>query len=291
MPRKYAGPLLPYQRSAKVPKALVRRAPKKSKPKYQLSSTTKKLVVKEINKKEETNEKFYQTRLVELPNIPNSNTHLFKLIPDLPQAGQNDPAGGVFPSNRETRQGTKVRLMSHNIKGRAFIPFEDVGDVKKSCITCRLLILSCKKYSKYSDVFDNWQTGADLRSNFLRNGSEQDGFDGYQYGIDLPVNDELFTTHFDKKFLLNRGHIHQSTAFPTTTEGLGLAHMPIAVKYFNFNMKVKSKTLKFADELLQQPSNYAPFGILCYSYTDGTAPGAEHSVYMQLNSKLRWKNM
>lgn len=291
MPRKYAGPLQPGMRSAKVPKALVRRVPKRAKPKYQLSSTTKNLVVKEINKKEETNERFYQSRLLELPNIPDNNSHLFRLIPEIGQAGQDNGAGGVFPSNRETRQGTKCRLMSHNIKGRAFIPFEDVGNVEKSCITCRLLILSCKKYSKWNDIDDNWDTGADLRNAFLRNGAKQDGFDGFQFGIDLPVNDELFTTHHDKKFILNRGHIHKSTAFPTTTEGLGLAHMPVAVKYFNLNIKCKSKTIKFSDELNTLPSNYAPFAILCYSYTDGSNPGATRAVYMQTTSKLRWKNM
>lgn len=292
MPRKYAGPLLPGSRSAKVPKALVRSIPKKQKPKYKLSTTTKKLIDSEINKKEETNEKMFQTRLLELPNIPDNVAHIFRLIPDFHQAGQPSGGGAVYPTNRENRTGTKCRLMSHHIEGRAFIPFDgDIKDAHKSCVSCRLLILSCKKFSKYSDVEDNWDTGSDLRNAFLRNGSEKDGFDGYQFGLDIPVNDELFTTHHDKKFMLNRGFLQTSTAFPTTTEGMGLAHMPVAVKYFSFNMKVKSKILKFADEENSLPTNYAPFAVLCYSYTNGNAPSADRHVYMQITNKLRWKNM
>lgn len=293
MPRKYAGPLQPGRSTAKVPKALVRRVPKSKQPKYKLSSTTKNLVVKEINKKEETNEYFYQSRLEELPNIPDSASFLFRLVPEINQAGQLTGGAGSapYPSNRQNRQGTKSRLMSHNIKGRVFIPFGDVGNEDKSCITCRLLIISCKKYSKWNDVEDNWDAGSDIRNSLLRKGAEQDGFDGYQFGLDLPVNDELFTTHHDKKFMLNRGHIHQSTAFPTTTEGLGLAHMPAAVKYFNLNIKCKSKILKYSDETNVLPSNYSPFAILCYAYTNGAAPGATRAVHMQTYSNLRWKNM
>ena len=295
MPRKYAGPLMPSQRSAKVPKALVRvkRQPKPGN--YKLSTTTKKLVSAEINKKEETNEKFFESRLLDLPNIPDSNNFLFRLLPDVHQSGQPTGVGtDRYPSNRETRTGTKVRLMSHRITGRAFIPFEDgVEEGDRSCISCRLLIMSCKRYQYWTDIDTNWSSGVDLRNQFLRNGSESDGFDGYQFGLDLPVNDELFTTHYDKKFMLNRGHLvkRNPTGQAAPTEGIGYAHMPVAVKYFSCNLKVKSKILKYSDEEKVLPANYAPFAILCYTYTNGANPGVVRVAKMQTNSKLRWKNM
>ena len=291
MPRKYAGPLRPRERSAKVPKALQRVRHKPSKPNLKLSATTKKLVSAEINKKEETNEKFYQSSLVGLPNIPDQSSFLFRLLPDLHQSGQPAGGGTVYPVNRETRTGTKVRLMAHRVTGRIFIPWGDgVDSVDRSVISCRLLILSCKRFQKYGDITDNWATGADLRNSMLRNGASQDGFDGYQFGLDLPVNDEIFTTHYDKKFVLNRGHIQTFTSAGSSS-GLGAAHMPAALKYFSCNLKVKSKILKFADEANALPANYAPFCLLCYSYTNDAAPSATRVCSMQTNSKLRWKNM
>lgn len=293
MPRKYAGPLLPTQRSAKVPKGLVRAPiPKKYKPKYKLSKPMAKAVDAKINKSEETNEKMFQTQLQGLPNIPTSQATLFRLLPDIHQSGQSAGGTAIYPVNRETRTGTKVRLMSHNIKGRVFIePNNQPDENDWACISCRLLVVSCKKYSKYTDIVDNWGTGNNIQNGLLRNGAEQDGFDGYQFGLDLPVNHELFTTHKDIKFLLNRGRLDKRLAFPTTQNGLGIAHMPFVCKYFNFNIKCKNKHLNYSDEENALPSNYAPFAVLLWAYTNGAAPSNTRVPEMQITTKTRWKNM
>lgn len=293
MPRKYSGPLLPGSRSAKVPKGLVRaKPPRKYQPKYKLSKPMSKAVEAKINANEETNERMYQTPLVGLPNIPNSTTTLFRLLPDIHQSGQDAGGGNIYPVNRETRTGTKVRLISHNIKGRVFIePNNQPDENDRACISCRLLVVSCKKYPKYTDVLANWGGGNNIQNGLLRNGSEQDGFDGYQFGLDLPVNSELFTTHKDIKFMLNRGRLDKRTVAPTTTEGLGIAHMPFVVKYFNFNLKCKNKHLLYSDEENALPSNYAPFAVLLWSYTNGADPSSVRVPEMQITTKTRWKNM
>lgn len=295
MPRKYAGPLLPSQRSAKVPKALKPKPkPKSKQPKYVLAKPMKALVTKEINKREETNERQYQSRLVELPNIPDQNTHIFRVFPEIFQAGQIDPAtSDPYPSNRETRQGTKIRAMNLKVQGRIFIPVDsDTIDNDRACLSCRLLILSCKKYRKWDDVFNNWDTGSELQPDLLKNGSESVAFDGYQFGLNLPVNDQLFTTHHDSKFLLNRGVIQNRTyGNVPVTEGYGSAHMPFAIHYFKKSVKCKNKIIQFNDETYSSPTNFAPFAVLLYSYTNGAAPSNVTIVKMQTQAQMRWKNM
>lgn len=294
MPRKYSGPLLPGSKSAKVPKGLVRaKPPRKYQPKYKLSKPMNKAVEAKINALEETNEKMYQTALRGLPNQPVGNNQLFRLLPDIHQSGQSSGGTSVYPVNRETRTGTKVRLLSHNIKGRVFIEADDQAESSdRACISCRLLVLSCKKYGKFQDVEDNWGAGNNIQNGLLRNGSEQDNFDGYQFGLDLPVNSELFTTHKDMKFVMNRGQLLTKTPVPVPgTEGLGYAHMPFMLKYFNFNIKCKNKHLLYSDEENALPSNYAPFAVLCWAYTNGAAPSISRVPQMQITTKTRWKNM
>ena len=293
MPRKYAGPLQPGARSAKVPKAMTTRAPpKKYRKKYDLSKPMKTLIEKEINKNEETQERQYQSRLMELPNIPDQNFHLFRAFPLVYQAGQTIN-NVVLPSNRENRTGTQIRAMNLKLQGRIFIPVDsDTIDNDRACLSCRLLVLSCKKYKKWEDIFNNWDTGSELQADLLKNGSESVAFDGYQFGLNLPVNDELFTTHHDSKFLLNRGVIQTRTyGNVPVTEGYGAAHMPFAVHYFKKYIKCKNKIIKYDEETNPAPTNFAPFAILLYSYTNGAAPSNVEVIKMQTQATLRWKNM
>lgn len=296
----YAGYLPPRhpQRApaAKVPKAMKRKPkPAKAQPKYDLSKPMKQLVTKEINKNEETNERFYQTRLLHLPNQPTTTSELMRVFPEVFQSGQEDPAtGDVYPSNRETRQGTKIRSMNLKVRGRAFIPVgQDLENQNNACISCRLLILSCKKYGKYEDVFSNWDAGSELYKKILKNGSKAVAFDGYQFGLNLPVNDELFTTHHDTKFLLNRGCVFERriSPLPTDGNGLGLVHSPFVVHYFSKNVKCKNKIIKFADETSSFPTNFAPFAVMLWSYTNDAAPSGTELPKIQIQSNLRWKNM
>lgn len=279
-------------RKARAPRAMSRKAPpKKSQPKYELTKPMKDLVHKEINASDQTHEKMYQNpeRPVALPNIPASTTYLFNMLPSIVQAGDT----ASTPSNRETRTGSQIRLNSFNIKGRVFIPVDsDTINNDRACLSCRLLIMSCKKYPIYADVAANWATGDNLRDKFLKLGSEENPFDGYQFGLDLPVNHDLFTLHHEKQFVLNRGVLQERTyGNVPVTEGLGAAHMPFVYKYFNINLKVKNKILKFSDETSVVPTNYAPFAVLCWAYTNGAAPSIIRIPEIQFTNKLRWKNM
>lgn len=281
--------------SRKAPRAMQPKAiPAKEKPKYDLSKPMKSLVVAEINKKEETHERFYQTVLQGLPNIPSDNAFIFRLLPDIQQAGQLDGGGDPYPNNRETRTGSNVRLMALNVKGRVFIPSSQSPESDdRACISCRFIIMSCKKLQNWDDIYSNWDAGHILYNKFLKNGAEEDGFDGYQFGLDLPINHDLMTVHVDKKFVLNRGNIEKvnPTGIPAPTEGVGAARMPFALKYLNFNLKVKSKILKYQNENSDQPTNYSPFAVLCWTYTNGAAPSPVRVPSIQLNTKARWKNM
>lgn len=291
----YIPPRHPKRAGTSAPKAMKPKPkPLKKQPKYDLTKPMKKLVVKEINKKEETNERQYQSRLTHLPNIPDQNTHIFRCFPEVFQSGQIDPAtNDPYPSNRETRTGTKIRAMNLKVQGRVWIPVDDsVTSADRACLSCRLLVISCKKYQKWEDVLSNWDAGSDLQESLLKNGSQSVSFDGYQFGLNLPVNDELFTTHHDSKFLLNRGFISKSTGVGVpVTEGVGLAHMPFALHYFRKNIKVKNKIIKFNEETNSFPTNFSPFAVLLWTYTNGSAPSNTAVPYMRTQSQLRWKNM
>ena len=293
--RKYAGPLRRGERSAKVPKAMKPKPPpKKYQKKYVLAKPMKALVTKEINKREETNERQYESRLSELPNIPDQQQHLFRCIPEIFQAAQIDPGtGDPYPANRETRQGTKIRAMNLKVQGRIFLPVDSTTtDSDRACLSCRLLILSCKKYKKWDDVYSNWDAGSELQADLLKNGSESVSFDGYQFGLNLPVNDQLFTTHHDSRFLLNRGVINNySYGNVPVTEGYGSSHMPFVIHYFKKSVKCKNKIVQFNDETSSMPTNFAPFALLLWTYTNGAAPSNTAIIKMQTQSQFRWKNM
>ncbi len=294
----YLPPRHPLRAKARTaPKAMKPKPkPAKQQPKYDLTKPMKKLVVAQINKKEETNERQYQypDRPLALPNVPDQSTMIFRCFPEVLQSGQPDPTTGVdIPSNRESRFGTKIRAMNLKVSGRVFIPVDSTAtDPDRACLSCRLLILSCKKYSNYADVLSNWDAGSDIQEHLLKNGSKSVIFDGYQFGLNLPVNDELFTTHHDSKFLLNRGQIQYRT--PTglpVTEGYAAAHMPFAIHYFKKHIKCKNKIIKFSDETSSFPTNFAPFAVLLWAYTEGAAPSNTAIPHMQTQSQLRWKNM
>ena len=89
MPRKYAGPLMPGTRSAKVPRALVKSVPRKYKPKYKLSAPVrdqvKKIVKSDKEQSVQHNVAFGDqgTGYVnnQFPGVPNtSNAHIMKII-------------------------------------------------------------------------------------------------------------------------------------------------------------------------------------------------------------------
>lgn len=286
MPRKYAGPLQPGRRSAKVPKALVRSVPKKYKPNYKLSRPMSKAVKKIVNKMEETNEKQkvafgagsganYDNK--DFPGIPQNSTDLMRLIPTIDQ--------GV---ERDERQGAKIRMTS--LTGTFFAhipaaltPATPAENSAVSGIQCRLLILSCKQVQAVGQFESNWSAGQLFNRQFLKNGSDATGFNGDLWSLRWPVNTQLFTKHYEKYFMLKRGYVRGDTANGATTT-------PEVAVIKKFRIKCKNKILQFNEPSTTEHTNWSLFGILLYANNDSSlTTGSPGPVKGNLYTKLNWK--
>lgn len=259
--------------------------PKKKTP----GKTTKKYVKKQIDANKETHEKVF-TGFGDTPAGGYSN-HQFPGIPGWNNLTNTGDLMRLFPDiaqgdNREQRIGSKIKLQNINCKFYFHIPpATDPEENVSAGLCCRLLVLSPKQFTKWSEFITEWSSGANLGRKYLRNGEAQTYFQGDMMSLEFPVNTALFTTHYDKKFYLHRGRlIGQSSD--------GLARMPEVAKTFNLNLKVKNKVIQYADSGAFTPSNYSPFAILLYAPMNGdittTSPGP---ITGNVIVRPTWKDM
>lgn len=214
--------------------------------------------------------------------------HTFSALPQYNEVTNKGDIMELLPpisqgDNREQRLGSKIQMKNINCRFMFYLPYNLSQSSAHSTVLCRLLILSCKRHPQYQNLKDNWGTGADnLSARYLRDGEDDISFEGDNFSLNYPVNTALFTTHMDKRFVLNRGHV----------SGDG-THIPTPLKIINYNHKCKNKILKFSDAGNEYPENFAPFAILLYSYASGTVQSSPSSgaVTGSVSIKANWKNM
>lgn len=273
------------------PPALVRSTPKKYQPKYKLSTQMRQQVKKICNNMEESKEKLkvsfgtgsgtnYENK--DFPAVPGASADLMRLIPNISQAGDGDPA------SRDTREGAKIRITS--LTGNffahipaAYTPPNSAAASASSGLQCRLLILSCKQVQAVGQLEDNWAAGQNFARQFLKNGDQPTGYNGDLFSLRWPVNTQLFTKHYDRYFTLSRG-IYRGDQ----TEGA--ANVPEVFKNIRFRIKCKNKHLQFNDPDNVEHTNWSLFAVLLYAYNDSslgnTSPGP---VKGNMFTKLNWK--
>lgn len=284
--RKYAGPRRPGERSAKVPKALKQVVPKSAKAKYALTKPATRAMKKLIDATNQTNE--LNSQAVTTGVGASYANHQFAGQP------QNADLMRIFPRisqgvTREDRLGSKIKLTGNHLRFMFHIPPAEPSTGTpgnfNSALQCRLLVLSSKTFKKYTEVVANWTGGQILKEKYLRDGENVAYSQGDLFTLGLPVNTGLFTTHFDRKFILSRG---VQVGGPTE----GRARMPDVIKTINLNMKVKNKIVQWEDDNSSETNTYAPFAILLYAPINGgqstTSPGP---LLGNCFSKLNWKNM
>lgn len=283
MPRKYAGPLQPGKRSAKVPKALVRSVPKKYRPTYKLSSTMRSQVKKICNGMEETNQKQklafgtgsgsnYTNH--DFPGIPANQTDIMRLIPAIDQGDE-----------RDERDGAKIRITK--LSGSffchvpaAYTPATGSEASAAAGISCRLLILSCKQVQAVGQFEQNWAAGQLFNRQFLKNGSQATGFNGDLWSLRWPVNTQLFTKHYERYFSLNRGIVEGTTGNVK----------PEVFKNIRFRIKCRNKILQFNEPSTVEHTNWSLFAILLYAPNDSTISSSSPGpVKGNMYSMLSWK--
>jgi len=254
----------------------------------QPAKSTKKYVKKAIDDNKETHEKVF-TGFDDGDGASYSN-HEYAGIPtwnnltgtgELMRLFQNVDQG----DSREDRTGSKIKLQNIHMRYMFHISPDFAQVNANSAISCRLLVLSSKQFTKWTEMVTEWTGNANLGRKYLRNGATQTWFQGDLKSLEYPVNTALFTTHYDKRFVLNRGK-------NLGDDSSGLARMVDPVKLISLNLKVKNKVVQFADSTVNVASNYSPFAILLYAPINGdistSSPGP---ITGNVIVKSSWKDM
>lgn len=234
------------------------------------------LVDRRINSKLElkVNNKFGNR--VQLDNLPDVNTRVRYVLPNTNQGPQANE-----------RIGTQIKASSLIIKGCVTIPADDnpplvTGD--RADIQLRLMVLSSKSYKSQDGINDNWSTGTIEYSKIFKVNSIAEPPDGSLADMWKEVNTECFTTHYDKVFRMQRGVGY----FPDVTSTSGAAHMPAINKSFFINVKCKNKVLKYEDSGNNEATNFCPFMIATWAYSDGSAPSSAAVPFYQSYSIFKF---
>lgn len=272
--RKYSGPLQPHRRTAKVPKALTVKAPRKPAAGLKLAKPAKVIISKLINSKlQEKRQNGQFLRHTTFDPAPSASNRAWQIFPEISQG-----------DTRSDRQGSDIKITSCSLKGYLRMAGQQspTSDTY-SDIRCRLMVLSSKPYATYDDVLTNWTV---IYDNLFKMGGNTYPADGNANKMLKPLNRELVTVHYDKTHLLNRSTTFQDTyGNLPVTEGFGQSQIPCVHKHFNIPLKFKNKVVKYVENGDLKPSNFGPFVVAMWSFSDGTAPtGASAACGIEFQS-------
>lgn len=264
------------------------RTAKKRPPAKKVPKVVKKYVKGQVDSANQIREKL-QCEPNNIQDGGNYSNHNFKALPqvDVQTSGTTTDIMRLMPQidqgdEMDNRQGSKLRLKNINCKFLFTLPENVSQSSAHSAIQCRLLVLSPKTIKNWDRFLTQWHQGLDLQYNYLRKGSTATYYQGDNFSLHYPVNTAYFTTHLDKKFVLNRGYNANNNSAVKTP-----------CKFINFNLKCKNKLIQFDDATSNTCSNYTPFAIFLYSYVSGTveATASTDKITGSCVIKANWKNM
>lgn len=244
-----------------------------------LAPSTKKAINKLINQSIETKQAFTTSgnSLIYYNSGINANGDITPILPAI--------AGG---SGDATRNGSQVMAKSLNVKGYLKLVLNDtVDNTAYPQVIVRMMVVSLKTHQNYTNVSTQ---GTSLGA-LLRKGATVGAFSGNLSDIYAPINNELFTVHYDKKFYLNQTFLNAIGASqPSQTIPQDLKN---TVKFFNLNVKCKNKVLKYDPTYTDSvyPTNWAPFLVLGYAHLDGSSPDTVTTkIGLQYDAVLNYKD-
>lgn len=268
--------------SATAIQAVVRRKQKQRTYKnLKLARPVDKLVQRKIDKNNPSKYITFHQRRYQFSNLiaddPLNRIHA--IIPYIAQGTQ-----------RNDREGAKVKLASCNIKGRIDIPADDnpalpIGaNEDRAQIYVRLFVLSVKQTAILSSVASGWNAG--YNDYFFKNNASPTAPQGNYLDMLSEVNREMFTVHHDKVMKLDRnlGYFPD----PTSTSGAG-TQKPVS-REFNIKLKCKNKILDFNQPGSVQPQNFQPFVCCLFAYGNGAVPSVAAVPFIEYLSKLTFKD-
>lgn len=200
-----------------------------------------------------------ESALVTFNSAINNTAEMLQIVPNIIDgAGENQ------------RIGDKIKPTSLKIQGYIrFVPNvtgNTSGSASGVCqVGVRLFIVSLKTKSNYTEVISS----ATPLNSLLRKGGTNTAFTGVISDLFAPINNDLWTLHHSKVFYLT-----QSFNNFGTNVGYWETDIKNQIKFFKYNLKVKSKTFKYDDGTSSSllPTNYAPIMLLGYTYLNAQTP-------------------
>ena len=277
-----------------APKALqVKKRKVNVKNAFKLSRPMKELVDARIDANKQDHWIRSQYPWVGIQGIPHLNSAgapsgVWPVIPKIPQVGTVGPGAQLTSANISSREGNQIQLKSIvcNIN-LVMAPEYHLNDTSYAGIRYRVIIFSCKKYSQYFELINNFfdSTGSDnLEQYFLRDGKDAVPRDSKMENFDLPVNSELFTVHAQRTGKMNRG-----VAYGDYTGSSAIVKAPNVT--LKIPLKVKSRKLLYNTTTENLPTNFNPLIWIGYTAYDGTAMHSGNAVHMVGSTTVRFEDL
>jgi len=220
-------------------------------------------------------------------NKPDATGDVRPILPGTIQVGTTLTGGGKQTATVESRSGNQIEVTGLRVRGLIAIPPEDSSlEPDRALLYCRLICFSCKRFKTHQSIVDDWLTGVNLHNKLLMDGATAKPWEGTLSDMYLPLNTQLFTRHYEKRFFLARGVVQTLSA---GSDGRGATHVPALHRSFAFSLKVKNKKLLYVDPVNSYPANFGPAMILIWAYANGAPATAAAVPFMSYISTLTWK--
>jgi len=178
------------------------------------------------------------------------------------------------------KTGNQITGRSFNIRGHINVNPSSL-DAPRSRVMVRMMIVVPKKFPTVDVASNNvlyWL------GEVLKQGNSGAPLDGTIKSMYLPTNRDVVTVLADKKFYLNPNYFYSGSS-PQTNFSTNFA-----TKFFNINLKVKNKVIKYYDSA-PNSSTYDPILLFSYCFLDGSAPSAlSTSMSMAFVSVLEYED-
>lgn len=185
------------------------------------------------------------------------------------------------------RIGEQIRAQKLNIKGHYILTVSN-NSYPNARIAVRMMVVQPKNLSGYPDASATaaWQT------QLLKKGGTNVGFTGLISDLYAPINTDQITCSYDKITYVSMPYIGTTTG--TTLVNTVYTHdVSKSVKFFNINLRVKNKLLKYDKNYSSvQPTSYTPMLVVGYAHMDGSSPDVlTTQVYVSFDSIFTFEDM
>jgi len=210
-----------------------------------------KMVQSIINKNLEDKEAFRSVTDINLNSGISIASDLMQILPNI-NIGTGDASrvGQQLTVKRLTISGHMITNLTHNT----------YSDCR---IGVRMMIVTPKGYAGREPAVANAPTWL---GQLLKRGSTSVGFTGLVQDYYSPINTDVITCYYDKKFYVRTPYV------PATVTGD--FSVSASTRFFRIPLKVTRKVLKYdsAVDSGLTPTHYNPFLILGYCHLDSSAP-------------------